>query len=136
MKDFFGEILAHSTQLVGGSLMPHGVCLLVEPQLIALMLLFHIIIWVDYLLIARFISSIVGILPQDAQDAVVAAGFQWFIKLCGWTHFCAFVVLFIGGPAYWLLTFALGVTAAISSHVALYLYRNKKELVGAVGGDG
>jgi len=130
------EALVHwGASLTDGPLMPHGVCLLVELWLIVLMLAFHIVIWLDYLAISNLIGRIVAKGDNDTLIKVATrSGFMWFIRLCGWTHFAAAVVLFIGGPAYWIMALALGLTAAISSRVALFLLFNRKALAASIGG--
>lgn len=94
----------------------HAVCLTFDPWLVFGLSLQHLAIWACYLWIAADFAG-----PAVQRRFPMPRLFEWFIRMCGWTHFTA--MLTIWTPYYWISFVVNGVTLLVSIAAAFFWHR-------------
>lgn len=108
--------------------MPHGVCLLWRPDLVALHAISDLVITVSYLAIPLIILTFMRRRADlDSDAARVGYLFSAFIIACALTHFAALVTLWI--PAYGAQGLIKAATAIVSAVTAVVIWRMLPDLL-------
>jgi signal transduction histidine kinase len=102
----------------GQTFMPHGMCYLWKPGLVALEVVSNALIGLSYLAISTTLTVLVYRL-RDIPFKVMYLAFGLFIVTCGLTHFLDIWVIWF--PIYWVDGFVRAVTAAASVGTAIAL---------------
>jgi signal transduction histidine kinase len=100
--------------------MPHEVCYLQDPRLIALHVTSDLLIGIAYVSISATLAYLVYRASRDIPFHSVFLAFGLFIVSCGITHFME--VWVIWQPVYWLSGYMKVVTAAASLATAIALF--------------
>jgi len=109
---FFSEFISSQT------FMPHGMCYLWKPGLVALEVTSNALIGLSYLAISTTLVVLVYRL-RDIPFKVMYLAFGLFIVTCGLTHFLDIWVIWF--PIYWVDGFVRGITALASVGTAIAL---------------
>jgi len=107
-------------------LMPHALCLLVSPELIAILVLSDIAVALAYFIIPLVMALVMRRNPAPMPTLLWL--YAIFILLCGGTHALAVVTMFFGGGWYWVQAIELVVTAFVSLTTAAILARESKAI--------
>lgn len=100
--------------------MPHGYCLLWQPELVWMHILSDVVITVAYFSIPGAIAFLLYKRKQAVPFRWVFLSFSLFIVFCGITHLVSIIVLWY--PTYYLQGIIKTATAIISIATAVLLF--------------
>ena len=98
------------------TLAPHAFCLIAEPSLIVLLVIFNIGIAAAYFIIPAAILFYLKLRPITLTYL-----FAVFIFGCGMTHVMQVVTMYFGGMSYWVEAACCGLTFIASACTAIIL---------------
>jgi len=98
-------------------LVPHAICLSLEPLLIWLLVIFNGGIALAYFIIPLALLKYLRIIGPST----ITYMFAIFILGCGFTHVMQIVTMYIGGISYWVEMLVCGITFIASACTAMVL---------------